>query len=181
MSTLPAIPPPVQKGIVRVTQEMRDQFLEYLAQTGLICHAANAVGVCSQTMLVHRKADPAFELQVQEALAHYRDGLTREVHRRAVDGIREDVYFQGAVVGQRTTYSDRLMELLVKRHIPEFRDHVTADMTVNGGVLVVGGMTRDVDAWAERFRQNGHEGTSNGHEVIATQQGHDDPPGTSVP
>jgi hypothetical protein len=168
MSSLPAIPAPVQKGLVRFSPARKEKFLEYLAQTGLHCHSANSVGISEVTARVHRKQDPEFELRVQEALSFYRDSLCREATRRAVDGVTDDVYFQGAVVGQRQTYSDRLMELLLKRHIPEFRDHVTADMNVTGGVLVVGGMTKDVDAWAKRF-EKGHD--EPGHEIVAEQPG----------
>jgi len=149
------------------------RYLDHLARTGLMNHAAESIGVCPNTVLAYRKTHPEFEARVQDAMGHYRDAICREVHRRAVDGVSEDVYFQGAVVGQRQTYSDRLIELLAKRYIPEFRDHVTADMTVNGGVLVVAGMTKDVDAWAKRFGP----GTSDGHEIIAEQPGQ--PPATS--
>ena len=181
MSNLPAIPSPLRKGRCRLRPKDLEQYLEHLARTGLMYHAAESVGVCPNTVTNYRKAHPEFEARVQDAMGHYRDGICREVHRRGVDGVSEDVYFQGAVVGRRTTYSDRLIELLAKRHIPEFRDHVTADMTLTGGVLVVGGMTKDPAAWAEQFRGTPAlpEGTSNGHDVIAEQPGPGHP-GTST-
>lgn len=37
----------------------------------------------------------------------------------------------------RRVYSDKLMELLLKRHIPEFRDKQQVDLNVNTGVLRV--------------------------------------------
>ena len=51
-----------------------------------------------------------------------------------------------------------MLELLLKRHIPEFRDKLTLDGKVEGGVLVVGGTAATEKEWREKFGRKDDEG-----------------------
>jgi len=122
--------------------DRKAEFLRELAATGRRTDARNAVGISARTITYHLspdsdRYDPEFAAGYEEAMQEYRDALVREAHRRAVEGVPEPVYYQGARVKEKDgreavvlKYSDRMLELLLKRHIPEFRDRTTVDQTV---------------------------------------------------
>lgn len=59
----------------------------------------------------------------------YRESLVSEAHRRAVDGVEEPVFHKGHLVGTVTRYSDRLLELMLKSKVPDFRTSITHQHT----------------------------------------------------
>lgn len=135
--------------------EARAAYLEHLSQTGRKTDSARAAGVSLQTVRNHMKLDPTLADEVEDALEVYKDSLRAEIHRRAVEGVEEPVYYQGAVCGSVTRYSDRMLELEAKRHMPEYRDKNTVDVNHKGGVLVVPVDTtakddESVEQWAAR-------------------------------
>lgn len=82
-----------------------------------------------------------------ESLELFADDLEVEMHRRAVEGVDEPVFYKGEVVGEVTKYSDTLAITLAKATRPEkFRDNVKVDAEVRGGVLVVPGKM-SVEEW----------------------------------
>ena len=54
-----------------------------------------------------------------DALEEAADRLEMEAFRRAVEGIGEDRFFKGDVVGRVTRYSDRLLMFLLKARRPD--------------------------------------------------------------
>ena len=118
------------------------RFLEELAACGRRAEARAAVSVSKRTVENHLNPtgayhDEEFSESYEEAMDVYRARLVQEVHRRGVDGVPEPVYYQGARIVEKNgkdaavlKYSDRMLELLVKRHCPEFRDRSTVDQTV---------------------------------------------------
>ena len=160
---------------VKFNQKVRNRYLRVLTTTGRKYEAARAAGVCPQTVKDHQKVDPEFDSACERAMELYRDHLEGEVYRRAVEGVEEPVYQKGTRVldilvdknGQPVLdeegeaqfvpayvrkFSDRMLELHVKRHIPEYRDKATLDVNASGGVLAVPGQQSDVD-WEERYGQ----------------------------
>lgn len=147
----------------RFTPRRREKFLEVFRRTGLLNKSAEAVDVHPETVRRLRKDDSDFAAEYDEALQHFRETLEAEACRRAVEGCQEEIYYQGDVCGVRLNYSDRMLELLLKRHIPEFRDKHSVDMTVGGGVLVVPGNAESVEEWERRQKEeqsNDTEGTA---------------------
>jgi len=124
-----------------LTDERRELFLAALRECGNIGHAAreaspNAVGDASATFRDARRADPAFEEQVQDALEGFRDKIRQEAYRRGVAGVAVDVRdAAGTVIGQRVVASDRvLIELMrgrLKEHQPVKRVEATVNSTVS--------------------------------------------------
>lgn len=112
---------------------VREIYLEELASCGVMIQAADKAGVSTQTVRDHRKLDTDFDELVDVALQRYRQMLHGEAHRRAVDGVDEPVIGgrnKDEVVCYVRRYSDRLLELMLKRHDPEFR--VEQKVTVSG-------------------------------------------------
>lgn len=122
------------KDPVRFDEARKRSFLDILALTGRPATAARKVGVSERVVQRHRKEgddyyDSKFAEEFEASMQLYREMLAAEVHRRAVEGVEEPVFYQGRVatdkegvpVGVRK-FSDRMLELLIKRHDPSFRD-----------------------------------------------------------
>lgn len=80
------------------------------------------------------------------------------MYRRAVVGYEEPVRNnKGEIVGTVRRFSDRLLELYVKRHMSEYREKLSADVNVTGGVLVVGGNMLKTKDWEEKYAKQEQE------------------------
>lgn len=97
-----------------VLPEWADLFLHHLAQHGLRGKAARAAGTTSTKVREVMENCIEFETAVKDAEDEAADILEQEARRRAVEGVEEDVYYQGDVVGQKTNYSDTLLATLLK-------------------------------------------------------------------
>lgn len=82
--------------------------------------AARAVGVSLIFVNTWRKDDREVDNRLIEAARVGTQGLVSAAIQRAVHGVEEDVYYKGAVVGQKTNYSDGLLQTLLKAKVPEF-------------------------------------------------------------
>ena len=79
--------------------------------------------------------------------------VQEEVARRAIEGVEEVVYFQGEACGKKTNYSDSLLTTLVKAKSPEFREKLSVDTTIHGGVLLTLPPAQTQEAWLEATQQ----------------------------
>ena len=140
-------------GLVKLTDERKQKFLTVYADLGRLNEAARAVDLCPETIRVARKEDDEFSAAVAEAYRDFCDTLEKEAYRRAVEGWEEPVFQGGVLVGTVLKRSDRILELMLKRHIPEYRDRQTVDMNLSGGVLVVPGIPVSPDEWEEQHGQ----------------------------
>lgn len=119
------------------TAERKAEFLEHFRASGLHHHAAEAVQVAGSTVHTHYKTDPAFREAYDQAKEYFADSVEKEALRRGMEGWIEKpvVDKDGNVVGQVHKYSDRLLELALKRHRPEYGEKV--DVRVSGGVILI--------------------------------------------
>lgn len=142
-----------RKGYVAVDEKAVERFLEHIRQTGRKTEAARVGGVCPETMRVYRKEHPELEEAIEDAMDEYRDRIAAEIHRRAIEGWEEPVFSPslGTQIGTVRKFSDKLLELHAKRHMPEYREHLKADVNVSGGVLVVGASAKTAQDWAEQY------------------------------
>ena len=152
--------PPTPQHIVRPDMvyafdaEARQVFLEELAVCGRLHRAAAIAGVRRQTISMHRKSDPEFEEQCQEALEAYRDLVRSTIQRRALEGDLVPIVGRvgrdrDGIIGYQRRYSDSLLVMEAKRIDPEYRDKSTVDVNVRAGVLVIGPSTSTAD-WASQ-------------------------------
>lgn len=139
-------------------KEAKLVFLMCLSRCGLIGKSAAAAGVRYMTVKEHRRKDPLFDEAVEEALGYFRDRLESEALRRAINGVEVPLYYKGEQVGTRLEYSDRLLEKLMDRYIPEYRDANRVDVNLNTGVLVVTPPSSSPDEWAAQFNQEQSNG-----------------------
>lgn len=127
----------------------KNRFLKHFRLHGLVCSAAKAANVSAVTVRAHRKDNAKFEEAYTNALELYRDDIESEAYRRATEGVEEDKYYKGAYSHTVKHYSDRLMELLLKRHRPEYRDKIAIDANVSGGVLILPASQMTSKEWEE--------------------------------
>lgn len=156
--------PPVKRqwnfdlGQKKFDEQRRQIFLDMLSECGNKMVSARSAGVCPSTVAAHIKADPEFAQRVQNSLGVFCGKLEAEVYRRAVVGYEEPVRNnKGEIVGTVRRFSDRLLELYVKRHMSEYREKLSADVNVTGGVLVVGGNMLKTKDWEEKYAKQEQE------------------------
>lgn len=130
------------QNLVRMalSKKKRNAFLTALILNGGLAEpAARDVGYTSTAFLRKIKRDDEdFSEAWDEAIEAAGDLIEAEVYRRAVHGVMEPVYFKGKISGYILKYSDRLAELLLKRHRPEYRDRgLGGEMNINVGVAVM--------------------------------------------
>ncbi len=119
------------------TPEKQARFLRELAKRGIVSHAARKAKISRQTVYDHRRADPEFAAAWDEAIDIAAGILEAEAHRRAVTGVLEPVFYQGAKCGAVRKYSDTLLIFLLKAHAPErFADRSSVDLKTSGKVTV---------------------------------------------
>jgi hypothetical protein len=117
----------------KFTSERRETFLGVLAETGNVTRAAACVGMTRRQMYYHREADAEFAEAWEDAVEQATDELEEEARRRALEGVEEEVYFQGEVVGYKRVYSDAMMALMLKAYRSKrFRDRVDQRIEGNG-------------------------------------------------
>lgn len=91
------------------TPDVRVKFLEALANCGNIRSAVTFVQRSRSSAYELKRRDTDFSRGWDAALLLSRDNATDILQDRAINGIEEDVYHQGEVVGQRQRYDSRLL------------------------------------------------------------------------
>lgn len=99
---------------IKFTPELQDLFLRVFSECNSIRQAAIAVKIDSKTVYNHKRDNPEFAEKLKAAEAEVLDKLEEEAYRRAVKGVKKPVYYQGALVGYELTYSDKLLEMLLR-------------------------------------------------------------------
>jgi hypothetical protein len=143
-----------------VSARRRKAFLMALATTGNVTIACAAAGWPRSFPYSLRKADKEFGEQWGFCVENAADLLEGEALRRAVHGVREDVWYKPKdgspeVIGHKVIYSDRLLETLLKANKPEkFNPSIGVKVEGNkGGVLMVPAAV-PLDEWsAAAYRQ----------------------------
>jgi hypothetical protein len=91
------------------TPERRTRFLDRLAQDGNVLAACALVGLSREAAYRLRRRDPVFARAWAAAQALAREAAAQALATRAIDGIEEDVWYRGEVVGTRRRYDNRLL------------------------------------------------------------------------
>ena len=152
-------------------REWKPKFLTALRVTGSVTAAAEYSGIHRRSVYKARDRSKTFAESWDEALNQAKYALETEARRRAIDGADKPIFYKGVQVATIKEYSDRLLEVLLKAHMPEkYRErfeHTGAD----GGPIRVDQTihTPDAETWAEimRIREElgGEDGESSVGEV----------------
>jgi hypothetical protein len=118
------------------TAARKKKYCDVLAKTADKLLARTKIGVSVATVRNHRKSDPVFNEMVEDAMEKFRMDLVAAAHKRGVKGLRRGLYYKGEptvdadgkpVVEKH--YSDKMLELLLKRYIPEFNPKEKVEVT----------------------------------------------------
>ena len=104
------------------TDEKQRRFIEALADTGLVGHAAKAVGMSRESARQLRRSPhgAAFDRAWDAARHHAGRGLEDIAFERAIEGVEHHVYNEnGDIVCTKRVVSDRLLTFLLGNLMPE--------------------------------------------------------------
>jgi hypothetical protein len=113
------------------TPERQQSFIEALADTDSVKHAAAKVGMSVEGAYMLRRAEGAEEFTAawHAALDHGIRQLEDIALERAIHGIEVPVYSYGKLVGTRRVYNDRLIMFMLRNRAP---DRFAASATAAG-------------------------------------------------
>ena len=94
------------------------RFLAVLRETGNVSAAARQAGTSRSVCYRHRRRHAGFAAAWEDAVEEAADRLEMEAFRRAVDGVEEERFFGGQVIGEVTRYSDSLLMFLLRARRP---------------------------------------------------------------
>jgi hypothetical protein len=109
-------------------------YLQTLVETGRHSAACARAQISQAHALEFRNKYPQFQELVDEALSRFAASVEAEVHRRAIHGVAEPNY-QPDGTGGRTQVgviykkSDKLLELMLKRYDPAYREAAAGSRT----------------------------------------------------
>ncbi len=131
----------------KFTARKRRKFIAKLKQTGNISGSAAAISISRRLAYNIREQNPKFARQWDEAVEYAADALEQEARRRAVDGVKQPVFYKGRRVASVRQYSDGLLTTLLKGNKPEKfadRKHLTGDVSIKGILSDIDGNTAGV-------------------------------------
>ena len=97
-------------------------FLKKFGECGTHTHSCEAAGVTRNALFDWLHNDTEFQDMYEHARERFEDELEAEAFRRAREGWDEPVYQGGKLVGTKRMHSDRMLELMLKAKLPEYRD-----------------------------------------------------------
>lgn len=104
------------------TEEKQRRFIETLADTGLVAHAAKTVGMSRESAYQLRRSThgAAFARAWDTARCHAAGLIEDIAFERAIQGVEHEVYnAAGEVVGARLVYDNRLLKYLLSHLKPD--------------------------------------------------------------
>jgi hypothetical protein len=120
-------------------------FLRVFAECGVVTVAARNVNVSPYTINNWIDQEPAFAQAMQMARDASTDLLEAECRRRGKDGMEEDVYYQGEVVGKQRKYSDLCLLAMLNAYRPEKFKQRHEHTGKDGGPIAVVHVTYDAN------------------------------------
>lgn len=97
-----------------LTAPRKKKFLEIVAKNGNVKTSAALLGLSYNTIKNYASKDPYFAEMIEIAENQFAAGVEKALYERGVQGIEEDIWYQGEKVGTKRVYSDKLLEVLAK-------------------------------------------------------------------
>lgn len=116
---------PGNGGGAKESRALKVAFLAVLAVGGSPTKACMTIGIDRRTAYNWKSKDEDFSEAWDSAREQGYDLLEDEARRRAVDGVKKAVYFQGVPIDTVIEYSDSLLSMMLKGYRSNvFRDKV---------------------------------------------------------
>lgn len=97
------------------TPDRKRQFLERIAECGVVKEACTAAGMSARAAYNLRDRDPLFAAGWEAACVMARSRLADEAFSRSMNGVVERIYKDGAIVAERHRYDNRLTMAVLAR------------------------------------------------------------------
>ena len=112
------------------TPDRKVRFLDHLAASGKVHVSAARVGMSREAAYRLRRRDPLVARAWDAALMQAREGHAEVLADRALEGVEEDVWYRGEVVGTRRKFDNRLLLAHMARldKIAEARPEAVEDL-----------------------------------------------------
>lgn len=141
---------------IEITDKQRQAFLDivHADPTAGTAKALRQAGVKGSRGQLRRlvKDDDELAQDARDARGYGDNTIRAEIKRRAIEGVVEPVFGSlggdsgSGIVGEKRVYSDRLLGMMAKAYLPEYREKI--EHTVEGSVEVA---NSDVAAAIDRF------------------------------
>lgn len=115
-------------------EQAKEAFIAAYAKYGNVGAACDKACIHRSTVYRWLEHDETFSFRHEQAKQDYCDRLRQEIDRRAHDGVLKPVFQGGVKVGSIREYSDTLLIFHAKAHMPEYRDKVQVQATMQGSV-----------------------------------------------
>ncbi|QIG78684.1 hypothetical protein [Stakelama tenebrarum] len=153
-------PVPVRDRHDGWTPDKQTAFIEALAASGCVVHAAEAVGMRPNAAyrLRARPDAASFRAAWEHALEYAVQRLAEATLSRAIHGVSRPVYYQGEVIGERRYYDERLAMFILRYRDP-YRYGAWVDDSVPSRTpdAEARGLTRAVDRLASDVWADHHD------------------------
>ncbi len=142
----------VRRSGQRLTAKQREAaqavFLDSYSQGHSITKSCQAARVSRETLYTWKEHDEAFMFRFNQAKEEGDDCVRDEIRRRGVEGWEEPIYQLKTYVGTVRKYSDRMLEMMAKARMPEYRDKVDVHATVQGAMTYDINLAQDAETSA---------------------------------
>lgn len=109
-------------------EEWKPAWLEAFSRLGMVMAACKDVGVGRTTVYEARQQDEAFAVAWADVEQATTERMEREAYRRAVEGVRKDIFYRDQVIGEERSYSDTLLIFMLKARRPDvYRENVKVE------------------------------------------------------
>ena len=120
----------------KMTVQKKKKILDLVVKNGgNVSAAAAKVGVSAATVHYHQKVDKVFREKLMMAKLEAANQVEESITHRGLEGVDEDIYYQGEVVGSKKVYSDTLLLERARALMPE-RYGKRTQMDINANVSV---------------------------------------------
>lgn len=122
--------------MARMTGDQKAEFVRLMHRSGVAEYVLAHLGLTRTDLKAAQEADLSFAQACDDSLQIRRATIEEEVTRRAIDGWDEPVYHRGELAGHIRRFSDPMLALLARRHIPAYRESVRVEQQVSGSIDV---------------------------------------------
>ena len=113
---------------VKFTEKRKEVFLRIFTKCNSVTQAAKAVRISTNCVYDHLRNDTTFAKLYEKAQDLVLDNLEAEAYRRGVTGVKKPVYYQGRLVGYELTYSDKLLEMLLRGRSDKYSNKTSLEV-----------------------------------------------------
>lgn len=119
-----------------MSADEKREYLKLMHRSGVSEYVLAHLGLTKLDLQRACALDPKFAQLCEDSLLVRKATIEEEITRRAIDGWDEPVFHRGELAGHIRRFSDPMLALLARRHIPAYRESVRVEQQVSGTIDV---------------------------------------------